>query len=128
MLTDDEGETSDTVTVTTANETMSVELVDTTKALTAVPGPKLYLADSSPYAITITLPAYNAYSAQYIEIMAQSIGDYATVQVPSGVFLGTTETSFQIQQVNEIHSLLAVNDPAQGITGWMHLNWRATSR
>lgn len=127
-LTDSEGETSDVVTITTANETFSTGFIDATGALIACPGPKLYLADSSPYAITITLPAYDAYDSQLIEIMAQSIGDYITVQVPAGVFLGTAETSFQIRQVNEVHTLLAVNDAAQGIQGWMHLNWRATSR
>jgi hypothetical protein len=128
ILTDDEGETANTVTITTANEAMSVGFIDATGALTACPGPKLWLADSSPYAITVTLPAYDAYAAQYLEIMAQSVGPPIVVQVASGVFLGTAATSFEIATPNEVHSLLAVHDHVRGILGWMHLNWRVTVR
>jgi len=127
-LVDGEGESSSTVTITTGNETVSIEYVDTTQALTAVAGRKLYIADSSPYAITLTLPAYDAFDAQYIEIMAQSTGEQVTVQLPAGTFLGTGSSSFTISDENEIHALLAVNDAVHGIQGWMHLNWRVTSR
>lgn len=128
ILLDAEGEYGNDITITTANESVSQAVITASGALTAVPGVKTYIVKATSADVTITLPAYSAYAAQYLEFIAADVTNTITIQVAAGAFLGTSETSFTLDAVGDAAVCLGLDNAGASLQGWFRLNPRLSLR